>query len=129
MTRVDTVGNVYVGDSYSVFKIDASGTITTLADSEDLGGWPPEISALAVDESGNVYVGANHAKAGRVWRIQPENGGIEVIAGNGEPGFEGEGIPPGDARLWVSGIAVDRSGNVWFTDEVNRRVRVLERLH
>ena len=125
---VDAVGNVYVGDSYSVFKIDVSGTITTLADAEDLGGWPPEISALAVDEWGNVYVGANHAKAGRIWRIQAGNGGIEATASTGEPGFEGEGIPVGNSRLWVSGIAVDRSGNVWFTDTVNRRVRVLERL-
>ena len=123
---VDTAGNVYIAEGSRIRKVTASGTIATLVDFGDLGGRPV---GMAVDESGNLYVGIHHPRRGdRIWRIDAEHGGGEIIAGSGEPGFGGEGVPAGGARLWVSGIAVGRSGNVWFADGANRRVRVLERL-
>ena len=123
---VDIAGNVYVAEGSRVRKVIASGTIATLADFNDLGGAP---ESIAVDESGNVYVGiSDYGRGDRIGRIHADDGGVDIIAGSGEPGFRGEGVPSGDARLWVAGIAVDRSGKVWFTDDGNRRVRVLERL-
>ena len=126
----DNRGNVYViqtlqDDLGHVRKIDASGVITTVATARSFRGLP---SALAVDESENLYVGVEHTGGGsRVFKFSPQDGDIETIAGTGEPGFNGEGMPAGSARLAsVSGIAVDAVGNVWITESGNRLIRVLE---
>ena len=68
--------------------------------------------ALVVDDSGTVYIGD-----GRGIRMRRPNGAVAVIADSGEYGFD------------VGGMAVDRFGNIWFTDPANRRVRVLEPVH
>ena len=124
----DPDGNVYVvelerggGRRRFLRKIDTSGTVTSLAEIEEALG------VLAADSSGNVYFRREIA-GGQVWKFDAGDGEIESIAGTGEPGFQGDGSGAGSARLWVSGIAVDSSGNVWFTDHRNRRVRVLEPL-
>ena len=123
----DAAGNVFVvegeaSDGSRLRKIDTAGTITTVARLPI-----HHITALAADPSGNVFVGSE-ISGGQVWKVAAGDGEIELIAGTGEPGFEGDGSEAGSARLWVSGIAVGSSGNVWFTDHRNRRVRVLEPL-
>ena len=126
----DAIGNVYVIHGhgnlyYHVRKVDASGVVTTLATAE-VGG---PLSALAVDGSGNVYVGAEDTRRGgsRIWKIRPDDGEIEAIAGTGEPGFKGEGVPAAAARLSSAyGIAVDTRGNLWFADSGNGLVRALD---
>ena len=115
----DAAGNVYVAEGYSrVRKIDPNGIITKFV--RITGGG---VQALAVDDFGNVFVGGGY----QILRISGVDGGAEVIAGTGEPGFGGDGGPSVNARLSVWGIAVDADGKVWFTDGYSRRVRVLER--
>jgi DNA-binding beta-propeller fold protein YncE len=53
-------------------------------------------------------------------------GNIYTVAGNGNPGFSGDGAPATQAELnSPSGIAVDATGNVMVADLGNDRVRVV----
>ena len=123
----DRAGNLYVvwwergSERRWLLKIDTTGTVTRL------GGIEEDIEALAADSSGNLYFRRQSAGS-QIWKLDAGDGAMELIAGTGEPGFDGDGSGASNARLWVSGIAADSSGNVWFTDHRNRRVRVLKPL-
>ena len=55
---------------------------------------------------------------------QPDNPAIiTTAAGNGTGGFSGDGGPAPLAKLVVAGIALDPSGNLFFTDTLTNRVR------
>ena len=49
---------------------------------------------------------------------------ISTIAGNGTPGFSGDGAGAANAQLYSPvGVAVDGAGNVYIDDFANRRIR------
>src|ERR1039458_7327171 len=78
-------------------------------------------TAVAVDAGGNVFVadGGNHM----VMRVTPD-GTLTVVAGNGSPGFSGDGGAATRASLHApSGLALDSSGNLYIADEFNHRIR------
>lgn len=80
--------------------------------------------AAALDVNGNLYIAdtINH----RIRRVDASNGIIYTIAGNGISGFSGDGGPATAAEIsFPVGIAVDRLGKVYFSDESNNRIRVL----
>lgn len=66
---LDAQGNLYIADLYNlaVRRVDATGTITTIASGADLG----HPSGVDVDRNGNVLV-ATQAGPNRLWRIGPE---------------------------------------------------------
>jgi trimeric autotransporter adhesin len=81
-------------------------------------------AAAALDVNGNLYIAdtINH----RIRRVDASTGLIYTIAGNGVNGFSGDGGPAIAAEIsFPAGIAVDRSGRVYFADESNNRIRVL----
>ena len=84
-----------------VRRIDAAGVVTTFATT------PSGIRGLAADESGNLYVGSDR----QLNRIDTA-GTIPVIAGVAADGYGGDGGPAHSAGLSVSGIAVDRFGDL-----------------
>jgi len=46
------------------------------------------------------------------------------VAGNGIPGFSGDGGPATSASLWQpNGVAVDSAGNLYIADQYNYRIR------
>src|SRR5207247_3453872 len=78
-------------------------------------------SQLALDGRGNLYIADNRNH--RVRKVDPA-GTITTIAGNGKPGFSGDGGPATSAQLYVpQGVAVDGAGNVYIADQFNGRVR------
>ena len=109
----DTAGNIYVRDGNRIRRIDISGVIDAHAEADRNSG-------LAVDRSGRLYYGSDHS----IRRINADRTESQ-IAGTGEQEFSGDGGPARSAGLSVSGMAVDRFGNVWFADRESRRIRVL----
>ncbi len=109
---VDSMGNLYVGDSanYRIRRI-SNGVITTFAQLNDT-------SVLAVDSSGNLYVAGYNVVS------EISNGIITVVAGDGIAGFSGDGGPATSAQLNTPlGLAVDSAGNLYISDFENVRIR------
>ena len=78
--------------------------------------------AIAVDNAGNVYFSDNGNDCIR--KITVATGIITTIAGNGIQGYSGDGGVATSARLsYPFGIAVDGSGNIYFADWGNQRIR------
>lgn len=77
-------------------------------------------SGIVEDSNGNVYVSDtfNH----RIRRIS--NGIITTIAGNGKPGFSGDGGPAVSASLNnPAGLTLAANGDLYVADTNNNRVR------
>ncbi len=115
---VDSEGNVYVAHvdtSGRIRKITSGGLITTLA----------EVPATKLTTSGPVL----YAVSGdRVVRVEPD-GMQRVIAGGNGIGFSGDGGPATNAAIYARkqahGLAIDRDGNLYFSDGDNRRIRAV----
>ncbi len=76
---------------------------------------------IAVDAAGNIYIGDRDNN--RIRKINTA-GIITTIAGTGAAGFSGDGGPATDAKIYGPyGLCVDNSGNVYFADNGNDRVR------
>jgi sugar lactone lactonase YvrE len=130
---VDAAGNLYIAEHYNyrVRKVSTSGTITTVAGNGSYGfsgdGGPATSAALAnphglaVDAVGNLYIAdTGNARVRKVSTL----GTITTVAGNGTPGFSGDGGAATDAQLdGPSGVAFDAAGNLYVADKYNHRVR------
>jgi uncharacterized protein (TIGR03437 family) len=105
--------------------------VATIAGSDWVGDGGAAISAqmaqpegLAVAAGGSLYIAdaANH----RIRKVTPD-GLIVTIAGNGHPGFAGDGGPAAAAQLnQPYGLALDASGNLYVADYGNQRVRRID---
>ncbi|MGZ4954252.1 MAG: NHL domain-containing protein, partial [Methylobacter sp.] len=106
-----------------------TGIISTIA-----GGGPNNISALqaninqpwsvALDSAGNQFIVAQGQH--RVFKVTP-SGQLIVLAGNGTPGFSGDGGAATAASLYnPTGVAVDGGGNVYIADHSNSRIRKVD---
>ena len=75
---------------------------------------------VAVDASGNVYI--SDASNNRIRKVT--SGAMTTIVGNGTAGFTGDGGSAISAEINDPiGVVVDGSGNVYFCDYNNNRVR------
>lgn len=144
----DMAGNLFVVDSNNrrVRRIALDGTITTVAGNGRLdfldNGWPvPQgdggkaVNAqlfgpvsVAVDSAGSIFIGEHQSGyyfGNRIRRVTPD-GLIETVAGTGDYGYSGDGGLARYAQLhWVSQLASNANGQVYFADRLNYRVRVL----
>jgi hypothetical protein len=126
---LDVSGNVYVTDYYNhrIRKITSAGEVITLAGNSsptyaDGIGTAASFKypfGVAVDGSGIIYVAdINH----RIRKIT-SGGVVTTLAGGGSAGSYADGTGS-DARFWnPAGIALDVSGNVYVTDQINHRIR------
>jgi hypothetical protein len=119
---VDNIGNVYVTDHYKIRKIDTSGIITTVA-GNGLAGYSgdggPATDAtfnaprnITVDTFNNLFIedGNNY-----VIRKVSSSGVISTFAGNGIPGYTGDGGSATAAKLELGGgLACGISGNFYI---------------
>lgn len=78
-----------------------------------------------MDVEGNMYV-ADMAND-RVRKIN-KDGIISTVAGTGEGGYNGDGIPATDARIDnPAAVALDKSNNIYVADLINRRIRKINK--
>ncbi len=117
---VDDAGNVYIADMFNhrLRKIDAAdGMIRTVA---KFGKQLP--AGVAVDAERNIYI--SEYRGNRIRKVSAADGTKSLIAGTGDTAFSGDGGPATKASLYApEGIAVDGTGNIYFVDSVNCRVR------
>ena len=132
---VDRAGNLFIADlnNSRIRKVSPDGTITTVAGNGDFDNYGnlglatlaaiAAPSGVAVDAQGVLYIA--DAGSDQVRKVNSD-GIISLLAGTGAHGFSGDGGPATKAELAEpTGIAVDTKGDVFFTDAVNRRVRMI----
>lgn len=129
---VDSAGDLYIADMFShrIRKV-SQGKITTVA-----GNGPPGFNGdngpatsaklsyptgIAVDAAGDLYIADSFNM--RVRKVV--NGVITTIAGNGQPGFSGDGGPATGSSIVPHSLALDSAGNVYITDSITGYVRKL----
>ena len=126
-------GDIYFSNQpfNSVLKLDSKGQMTIVAGNgmsgfSNDGGLAVKAAlagpvGLALDGVGNLYIA--DSQNNRIRRVSPD-GTITTVAGTGQSGFSGDGSPASTATLALpTGVAVDNSGNLFITDELNYRVR------
>jgi uncharacterized protein (TIGR03437 family) len=132
---LDAKGNLYIADEGNsrVRVITVDGTIDTIAgtgnptfagDNGPAAAAQIDPSAVAIDSQGNLYIAD-----GNNFRIRKvdTNGIITTIAGTGSEGYSGDNGPAASAKIdFVTGVAVDNSGNVYFADLYNYEVRKID---
>ncbi|HMG24553.1 MAG TPA: hypothetical protein VK607_24620 [Kofleriaceae bacterium] len=79
-----------------------------------------ELSGIAVAADGAIYIADDMAHRVRVIR----DGAIATLAGNGLPGYQGDGGPAIAAALTApTALALDRGGNLYVSDASSHVVR------
>ena len=128
----DSQGNIYItdGNHNHIRKVSATGVITTIAGNGKpfySGDGGSALSAgmnpidVAVDANSNLYVADQSNN--RIRKITTD-GKITTVAGNGMPGYSGDGGLATAATLFLpSGVAVDAAGNLYIADAGNSVVR------
>ncbi len=131
---IDHSGNIIFIDINCIRKISTTGIISTIGGSGYSSGYYGDGGAatnatlntpmaLAIDESGNIYIADAH---NNVIRKINTAGIISTIAGNGTAGYSGDNNAATNAMLSSpDGVAVDKAGNVFITD--NFRIRKIAR--
>lgn len=128
---VDAAGNVYVGDTgnYTIRKITAAGTVTTLAGtagnagSVDGGAADARFhlpSDIATDGAGNVFAADTGNNAIR--RIS-QSGNVATLAGSTTIAGSDDGSGAAARFSTPVGVAADASGNLYVADMGNHAVR------
>ena len=116
----DLAGNLYILDANDnrIRKVSADGRISTLATLRIM--FPMD---MKLGPDGNFYVGGY----GQVAKVSPA--GVEtIVAGTGTIGYDdGNGLATSALLSGVHGIALDSTGNVYFTDSggFGSRVRMV----
>jgi len=129
-------GVVYIADTanHMLRRVATDGTISAVAGigyEGYTGDGGPALNArlrlphgCAVDATGNIFIAdaGNHAI-----RVVTPEGTISTVAGNGSPGFAGDGGPALQALLETPySVAVDAQGNLFVADTGNNRIRRLK---
>ena len=127
---INSSGNLFIADTYNgvIRKVNSAGIITTVAG----GGVNPPADGgpatdaqffypidVAADNAGNIYIAAQS----NIFRVSA-SGIVSNVAGNGIPGYGGDGSQATAAMLnGVEGVTVDASGNLYIADAVNDVIR------
>jgi trimeric autotransporter adhesin len=120
---VDILGGIFkrshppFGHSYTISTFAGGGLPVNVAGPSASIGNP---SGIAADAAGNIFLVGQNA----LLRLDGKTGILTRVAGNGTPGFSGDGGPATSAQLaGPSGVAVDSAGTLYIADSGNYRVR------
>ena len=132
---VDSTGNLLIGDTghNRIWRLNPfQPVLETVAGTGERGSDPEQGLArlarfyaprgVALDRFGNLFIADtfNH----RVRKVDAESGLISTFAGEGNPGFQGDGGPATSARLDTPiGLATDDGGHLFIADTFNQRIR------
>jgi sugar lactone lactonase YvrE len=129
--KVDSYGNIFIADTVNqrIRKVSTNGIITTFAGGGSGGDGGTATNAslnypsgVAVDNTGNIFIADTDNNC---IRKVDTNGTITTVAGaKGYSGNYGDGGSATNALFYYTyGVAVDASGNLFISDEANKRIR------
>jgi sugar lactone lactonase YvrE len=130
---VDSQGNLYIANDYRIRKVTAStGIINTIAGNGNStpngdGGLATaaqiQDGQMTFDAQDNLYISSGH----RIRKITSSTGIITTVVGTGTAGYSGDGGIATAAELYgTGGVVVDSNGNIYVSDQGNRRVRKVD---
>jgi GT2 family glycosyltransferase/sugar lactone lactonase YvrE len=132
-------GDIYFADSNNdvIRRIDVRGNIEPVAGNHDSGSGfsgdnGPAIAAqldtpdgVGIAPDGDLLVADSHND--RIRRVDRPTGIITTIAGSGQNGYDGDEKPATDAALNTpSAVVAAPNGDIYFTDTLNYRVRMID---
>lgn len=122
---VDSLGNFYFSEQgRAVRKVSvATGILSTAA---GIGSATPgsinSAVGIAFDKAGNLYIADAYSHV--IKKVSATTGAVTTVAGSGTRGYSGDGGPATAASLNTPfQIAVDRAGNLYFSEYLNHIVR------
>jgi uncharacterized protein (TIGR03437 family) len=131
----DSLGNLYFADSHNnvIRVLLTNGNIETVVGNGKAGYSGDMIPAtaaelndpfdIAFDSYGNLYIADTYNF--RIRKVTT-NGTILTIGGGTGEGYSGDGFIGTNSKLnFPSGLAVDKSGNVYISDSANNVIREL----
>jgi trimeric autotransporter adhesin len=131
----DNSGDVYFSDYDNNRIREISGGIINTIAGTGVAGYSGDgsqaISAqltgpegIALDDSGNLYIADQGNNCIR--KVSAATGNITTVAGNGSPGWSGDGGAAASAELQrPTGVIVDAAGNLYIADNNNYRIRLV----
>jgi len=133
----DVTGNLYIADqqNFRIRKVDATTQIiTTVAGNGSKGQTGDGAAAtsatlgyiigITVDTAGNIYLG--DPTYSRVRMVAAATQKISTVAGNGTPGYTGDGSAATAAQLKTpTDVLLDNSGNLYIDDNGNNVIRLI----
>lgn len=137
---VDHRGDLYIADTmnHRIRKVDArTGVMTTIAGTGQhrfSGDQGPAVAAalnepaaLVADGRGYLYIADQSNN--RVRRVSLDTGTIATVAGTGEAGYSGDGMPATESALaGPSGLALGADGMLYIADTFNGRIRCVDQV-
>jgi uncharacterized protein (TIGR03437 family) len=138
----DAAGNLYFTDPAAgrIREVTVDGKIHTVAGTGGRGFSPDGSvaavsplstpTALLLDGFGGLYFqeSLQPGLGGEAVRYITSGGVLKTVAGNGQGGFSGDGGPATQAGMMIlqrTGLALDKTGNLYIADGFNSRVRVV----
>jgi hypothetical protein len=129
VAALDPEGRLLIPESGSgrLRRVDQQNVISTVAGQANGDGFPPSVArigprGIALSPQGDLFLA--DADGNRVRRMPAALNAISTVAGTGVFGFGGDNGPAAQALLAApQGVAVDAAGNVFFSDQLNHRIR------
>lgn len=125
---IDAAGAFYIADwnNHRIRRADSlNGPVSTVFGQSKLGYDPVNHpTSITIDPQGQVIVAAWHNFS--IYRLHP--GALpELVAGNRTQGLSGDGGPANQAQCdFPSSTAYDAAGNLYISDQGNRRIRKVD---
>jgi sugar lactone lactonase YvrE len=130
---LDSTGNLYVSDQYTIRYVTQAGVVTTLAGNPQAPGLVDatgtaarfnQTKSIVTDTAGNAYIADS---ANNVIRKMTPAGVVTTFAGGGSVGGTTAGFADGTgtAALFSApiGLAIDSAGNLYVADYLNWSIR------